>query len=547
MPNPLFADLVRELCHDGGTGPLTPTGAAPGHRRFTDAVPTGAPFHYAVAGVAWPAEWETGTGHIDAAGRLVRAAVAASSNGGAHVDFAPGLKTLALTVGADWFAAQQAGAAAAVEALAGKQPLSTGHAAAANGAEDDMLTVRRGEGWVNIPLAALAYRDGTGRVLAGGPLVCADGTAAAPAISFAADTDTGIYRAGGNVLGFAVGGAAGMRLTQTGLGIGVAAPYASLEISASPNVPNIAMGVSSGAAGVGFEMFGRMSTLSEPRARGFIAVGDSAIGVSGDLLIAPRTTTSASIRFLTGSVGPVERVRIAGNGNVSIGSASSVSRLFVNETSDATVSVAQFRATNVSGSDIHFLDIMVSAVDDVVQFRSSGSHAGGFAWLSASAVRLQLTATGMLAPGADNAQALGSATYRWATVYAGTGAINTSDAREKTGIRALTAAELRAGKRIAAIIGIFRFLASVAEKGEENAREHVGVIAQDVWAIMADEGLIDALDDGADPSSRYAFLCWDQWDEDGEMAHRFGIRADQLALFLIAAQEARLAALEAAA
>ena len=39
MPTPFFADLVRELAQEGGTGPLTPTGAVPGHRRFADAVP----------------------------------------------------------------------------------------------------------------------------------------------------------------------------------------------------------------------------------------------------------------------------------------------------------------------------------------------------------------------------------------------------------------------------------------------------------------------------------------------------------------------------
>ncbi|MFN4097276.1 MAG: hypothetical protein ACK4GG_10960, partial [Sphingomonas sp.] len=34
MPTPFFADLVREIAHEGGTGPLTPAGAVPGHRRF---------------------------------------------------------------------------------------------------------------------------------------------------------------------------------------------------------------------------------------------------------------------------------------------------------------------------------------------------------------------------------------------------------------------------------------------------------------------------------------------------------------------------------
>ncbi|MGB3319642.1 MAG: hypothetical protein WBA75_11485, partial [Sphingopyxis granuli] len=65
MPTPFFADLVRELCHEGGTGPLTPTGAVPGHRRFANAVPADTEFHYAIAGIAQSGEWEVGTGRLD--------------------------------------------------------------------------------------------------------------------------------------------------------------------------------------------------------------------------------------------------------------------------------------------------------------------------------------------------------------------------------------------------------------------------------------------------------------------------------------------------
>lgn len=143
-----------------------------------------------------------------------------------------------------------------------------------------------------------------------------------------------------------------------------------------------------------------------------------------------------------------------------------------------------------------------------------------------------------LRPGGDNNRTLGTGSFRWSTVYAATGAINTSDAREKTERRGFTLAELSAAKRIAATIGVFQFVGRI--------REHVGVVAQDVWAIMADEGLIDPIVEGETPSCAYAFLCYDEWDEiEGSPAgNRFGIRPDQLAYFLIAAQEARIAALE---
>src|SRR3546814_786904 len=164
----------------------------------------------------------------------------------------------------------------------------------------------------------------------------------------------------------------------------------------------------------------------------------------------------------------------------------------------------------------------------------------------------QITSGGTLQPGADNGQTLGSGPFRWSVVYAGTGTINTSDAREKRWRGAAIEAELRAACRIIGELGFFQWNDAIAVKGEDGARIHFGARAQAVWAIMAGEGLIEPITDGAAPSSRYAFLCHDEWDEEaggeGRLAgDRFGIRTDQLALFLIAAQEARLAVLEAAA
>ncbi len=172
-----------------------------------------------------------------------------------------------------------------------------------------------------------------------------------------------------------------------------------------------------------------------------------------------------------------------------------------------------------------------------------------------------------MTPGSDNDRTLGSSSLRWSVVYAGTGAINTSDAREKTWRGAPTTAELAAARRIIAELGFFQWNDAIADKGAAGARYHFGVRAQAVWAIMADEGLIDPIVEGVTPSSSYAFLCYDEWpaveavaeerDEEGNITvaavaarpagNRFGIRPDQLALFLIAAQEARIAALEATA
>ena len=110
-----FADLVRVACHATGTGSLLLGEPMPGHRGF-ELVPPGAHFHYAVLGVTHPGEWETGEGMLSG-GALQRTPLA-SSAAGAAVDFSPGLKTVALTVAAAWFAEQAV-------ALAGKADLAS--------------------------------------------------------------------------------------------------------------------------------------------------------------------------------------------------------------------------------------------------------------------------------------------------------------------------------------------------------------------------------------------------------------------------------------
>jgi len=185
--------------------------------------------------------------------------------------------------------------------------------------------------------------------------------------------------------------------------------------------------------------------------------------------------------------------------------------------------------------------------------------------------RLLVDASGNHATGTDNAQTLGTASKRWSTVYAGTGTINTSDAREKTPVTPFNAVEIAAASAMAKEIGSYQFLASIAEKGDA-ARHHVGLTVQRAIEILEGNGL---------NPFKYGFICHDAWpeiviehpaveavddelDDDGNVIRpgtpakdayteivqaagdRYAFRYDQLALFIAAGFEARLSALETA-
>jgi len=103
-------------------------------------------------------------------------------------------------------------------------------------------------------------------------------------------------------------------------------------------------------------------------------------------------------------------------------------------------------------------------------------------------------------PSADNSINLGSSSFRFGTLYAASGTINTSDAREKTDLAPLPADLKRAVRRVLTGIGVHQWRDAIAVKGEAEARLHIGVTAQSVRDAF--------LAEGADPE-RWALFCAD--------------------------------------
>ena len=133
----------------------------------------------------------------------------------------------------------------------------------------------------------------------------------------------------------------------------------------------------------------------------------------------------------------------------------------------------------------------------------------------------------------DGALTLGGASNLWTEVYAANGTINTSDERYKQDIADLDAAEQAVAQTLKGLVKKFRFKDAVEKKGDD-ARIHVGVIAQEVVQAFADQGL---------DANRYGLLCYDEWqdefDEDENQTKvagdRYGVRYEQLLAFVISA------------
>mgnify|MGYP001024026940 CR=1 FL=1 len=183
--------------------------------------------------------------------------------------------------------------------------------------------------------------------------------------------------------------------------------------------------------------------------------------------------------------------------------------------------------------------------------------------------RWQIASNGHFYPQTDNVYSFGASGARPSVLWSATGTISTSDEREKKWRGALSEAELRAGRRILDELGFYQWKDALAAKGAE-ARFHFGARAQRVWAIMAEEGLVDPINKGRPGKVPYAFLCWDEWaarsagpkpkkgqpdtrSPSVKAGNRYGLRVDQFTLFLVAvldaerrAQDLRLAALEEA-
>ena len=105
-------------------------------------------------------------------------------------------------------------------------------------------------------------------------------------------------------------------------------------------------------------------------------------------------------------------------------------------------------------------------------------------------------------PSTDNVTAMGGPANRWSVVYAATGAINTSDERQKQQIKPIDSAALSAWAKVEYCQ--YKFNDAVEKKGA-GARWHFGLVAQRVKEAFESEGL---------NAFEYGVLCFDEWEDE---------------------------------
>lgn len=155
-----------------------------------------------------------------------------------------------------------------------------------------------------------------------------------------------------------------------------------------------------------------------------------------------------------------------------------------------------------SGNDIDYdARISVTAGTSTIGQANVTFTGGQFFWSVGYAMDASV-----FRPTTDSGRNLGNASYRFNTVYASTGSINTSDVTLKTFLD-IDDAERKAATEIKGMMRKFQFNDAISEKGADKARYHFGVGAQHVRDVLIKYGLNPDM---------YAFLCYDKWEDQYE-------------------------------
>ena len=292
------------------------------------------------------------------------------------------------------------------------------------------------------------------------------------------------YSHSDNSMRFHTDTARAMTINSSGrVGIGTSSPNARLEVEDAGNTTSVVLKVTADDSAPYAFVVGN-DTFSTTDTDGLAMW----VGNDGACKIDARGSGALHTFRVQGT----ERMRIDSSGNLLVGKTSV----------GLTNSGVELREGAASGftRDDTVIDLNRTGSDgQIMRFRKNGSTAGfignigshvyiggpSAAGLYFGGSRVQPMSNGSLA---DNLIDMGHPSVRFDDMYATNGTIQTSDRNEKQDIAELSDAEQRVAVAAKSLMRKFRWRESVAKKGDD-ARIHFGIIAQDLQAAFAAEGL----------------------------------------------------------
>lgn len=232
-----------------------------------------------------------------------------------------------------------------------------------------------------------------------------------------------------------------------------------------------------------------------PTPSNLLAIGNDVAGVGSPLICGDMASPKVGINTIPSKISGTFHIRSSDAAPTVISPSGAGDDFIIENGGNTGMTI---RSAPTSLGTINFSSPTIASAGGIIYNHSNAE----MTLRSANADRWKINAAA-LNPSADNSSSLGTAALRASVIYAASGSINTSDGRLKDDVVEISAAEKRVAVNLKSLIRRFRYSESIAEKGT-GARQHFGVIAQDVKAAFEAEGLV---------AEDYGLLCHDEWDD----------------------------------